>query len=98
MRKRVLVTVLFVLVAVIIGLLIGLYTSAELRDYLTLGAGTIACYAEPGQRWTFYEIDPAVVRIARDARYFTFLGDCPAESLNVAVGDARLREERGGRT
>lgn len=40
-----LVTVLFVLVAVIIGLLIGLYTSAELRDYLTLGAGTIALLA-----------------------------------------------------
>ena len=30
-----------------------------------LGAGTLACYARPGQRWTFYEIDPAVVRIAR---------------------------------
>ena len=28
------------------------------------------------QHWTFYEIDPAVERIARDARYFTYLGDC----------------------
>ena len=26
-----------------------------------LGAGTLACYARPGQSWTFYEIDPAVV-------------------------------------
>ena len=33
-----------------------------------LGAGALTCYARPGERWTFYEIDPAVVRIARDAR------------------------------
>ena len=38
-----------------------------------LGAGSLACYAEPGQHWTFYEIDPAVEKIARDPRYFTFL-------------------------
>src|SRR5262249_35180839 len=33
-----------------------------------LGAGTLAAYARPAQRWTFYEIDPAIGRIARDAR------------------------------
>jgi len=27
-----------------------------------LGVGTPSCYAEPGQHWTYYEIDPAVVR------------------------------------
>ena len=26
-----------------------------------LGAGTLGCYAGPGQDWTFYEIDPALV-------------------------------------
>jgi SAM-dependent methyltransferase len=56
-----------------------------------LGAGSLAAYAEPGQRWTFYEIDPAVVRVARDRRYFTFLEDCRATSLEVVLGDARLR-------
>jgi hypothetical protein len=56
-----------------------------------LGAGTLAAYAEPDQRWTFYEIDPAVVRIARDPGYFTFLPDCHAASLAVVLGDARLR-------
>jgi hypothetical protein len=56
-----------------------------------LGAGTLACYARPGQSWTFYEIDPAVSRIARDPRYFTYLRDCDAESTNVITGDARLR-------
>ena len=29
-----------------------------------LGAGTLACYAQPGQHWTFYEIDPVVAKIA----------------------------------
>jgi spermidine synthase len=54
-----------------------------------LGAGAIACYAEPGQDWTFYEIDPAVVAIARDPRYFTLLRDC-APDARVVLGDARL--------
>lgn len=56
-----------------------------------LGAGSMAAYAEPDERWTFYEIDPAVARIARDPRYFTFLTDCRAGSLDVVLGDARLR-------
>ena len=31
-----------------------------------LGTGSLAAYAQPGQRWTFYEIDPSVVRIANN--------------------------------
>ena len=54
-----------------------------------LGAGTLACYAQPGQRWRFYEIDPAVVRIARDAHDFTFLSRC-LPNAPVEIGDARL--------
>ena len=54
-----------------------------------LGVGTLAAYADPGQRWTFYEIDPAVERIARDTRYFTFLEHC-GERCRVVIGDARL--------
>lgn len=54
-----------------------------------LGSGALACYARHGQQFTFYEIDPAVERIARDPRYFTFLQDCP-EKVNVVLGDARL--------
>jgi hypothetical protein len=56
-----------------------------------LGAGTLASYAHPSQRWTFYEIDPAVERIARDPRCFTYLADCPAVSLAIVLGDARLK-------
>jgi len=54
-----------------------------------LGTGSLACYGEPGQRWTFYEIDPTVARVARDPRLFTFLRDCPPD-IDVVLGDARL--------
>ena len=54
-----------------------------------LGTGSIACYSKPGERWTFYEIDPTVERIARDPRLFTYLRVCPGES-DVILGDARL--------
>jgi hypothetical protein len=54
-----------------------------------LGAGSLACHGRPGERWTFYEIDPTVFRIARDPRYFTFLRDCPPQ-VHVILGDARL--------
>ncbi|MBE9555094.1 MAG: fused MFS/spermidine synthase [Proteobacteria bacterium] len=54
-----------------------------------LGTGAAACYARPGQDWTFFEIDPVVERIARDERFFTFLADCAPEA-RVVIGDARL--------
>ncbi len=56
-----------------------------------LGAGGMACYAQPYQKWTYYEIDPAVERVARDPSLFTFLHDCPAQTVEVVLGDARLR-------
>jgi hypothetical protein len=55
-----------------------------------LGTGTVACYGRRGERWTFYEIDPLVERIARDPRFFTYLRDCPPQ-VQVVLGDARLR-------
>ncbi len=54
-----------------------------------LGAGSVACYAHAGEHWTFFEINPAVVAIARNPALFTFLRDCPAKP-NVVLGDARL--------
>jgi hypothetical protein len=58
---------------------------------LGLGAGTLASYAQPHQRWTFYEIDPVIARIASDPRFFTYLRDCRAEATEIVLGDARLR-------
>jgi hypothetical protein len=54
-----------------------------------LGTGSLASFAQPEQPWTYFEIDPVVVKLARDERYFTFLRDSPAR-LNVVLGDARL--------
>jgi hypothetical protein len=54
-----------------------------------LGAGSVACYGKADQRWTFYEIDPTVLHIASNTRFFTFLRDCPPKPF-VILGDARL--------
>lgn len=54
-----------------------------------LGSGTLAAYSQAGEQWTFYEIDPGIVKIARTPRYFTYLRDSPAQ-VSVVLGDARL--------
>jgi len=54
-----------------------------------LGTGALACKGSPGQRFTFYEIDPLVEQIARDANLFTYLRDCPPQ-IQVVLGDARI--------
>jgi len=56
---------------------------------LGLGAGSIGCYAQPGQSWTYYEIDPVVVGIARNTSFFTFLHDCTPQA-RVTLGDGRI--------
>ena len=33
-----------------------------------LGTGSLACHRREGEQWTFFEIDPEVVRIARDPK------------------------------
>ena len=54
-----------------------------------LGAGSLACHRLGNEQWTFFEIDPDVVRIARDPRFFSFISSC-APGLPVVLGDARL--------
>ena len=54
-----------------------------------LGVGTLAAYGQPGQTFAFYEIDPAVVRIATDPRLFTYVGEAKAR-VRIVVGDGRL--------
>jgi SAM-dependent methyltransferase len=58
-----------------------------------LGAGSLAYYSQKGQKWTFYEIDPSVIRIAQDSRLFTFLRDAAGE-IDIVAGDGRLVLER----
>ncbi|WP_232495197.1 spermidine synthase [Novosphingobium kaempferiae] len=53
-----------------------------------LGTGSLACRSQPGQAWTFFEIDPVILRYSTE-RKFTFLGDCTPKA-RVVIGDARL--------
>jgi hypothetical protein len=54
-----------------------------------LGSGTLACAAEPGETWKFFEIDQSMVDTARDPKYFTYIQNC-APDLKPVIGDARL--------
>jgi hypothetical protein len=58
-----------------------------------LGTGTLAAYARPGDRVTFYEIDRLVRDVAFDPRYFTYAADARdrGASLRMELGDARIR-------
>ena len=54
-----------------------------------LGTGSMACHKREGERWTFFEIDPVVVRLASDEKNFRFLSVCgPVEK--IVSGDARI--------
>ncbi len=57
-----------------------------------LGSGTLACRHKPGQRWTIFEIDPAIVHYSRNGT-FTFLQTC-APDARIVLGDARLELEK----
>lgn len=59
-----------------------------------LGVGTLAAYGRPGDFYCFYEIDPAIAKVANDPRGpFTFLKNSPAE-IEIVLGDGRLSLER----
>jgi len=74
-----------------VGLALGnadaLYGAHPRIGVVGLGSGTLSCYARPNQAWTFFEIDPAMVQVAR--RRFTFLTQC-APQVRIVLGDARL--------
>jgi hypothetical protein len=58
-----------------------------------LGTGALCCYAHKGQSWTFYEIDPAVEKIACRSGWFSFWQDCievAGVKPQLVSGDARL--------
>lgn len=58
-----------------------------------LGVGTLAGYADAGVAMDFFEIDPAVIRIAKEPAYFTYLSDAaarPGASVRTFEGDGRL--------
>jgi hypothetical protein len=54
-----------------------------------LGAGSLACRARPADTVHYYEIDPAIIHIARDSGLFHFLSACRPD-VPIMLGDARL--------
>ncbi len=56
-----------------------------------LGTGTLAAYGEVSDRFRFYELDPAVIKVARTE--FGYLRATPAR-VDLVLGDARLNLER----
>jgi hypothetical protein len=54
-----------------------------------LGAGALACRAGPQDTVRYYEIDPAIVGMARAPHLFSFLRICRPD-MPIILGDARL--------
>ena len=84
-----------------VGDLVGALASTERlmqAGVVGLGAGAMASYVGQRQRWTFYEIDPAVTAIASNPKLFTYLSHCVAGQVELVLGDARmqLREATAG--
>ena len=78
------------------GIGVALRAAPEERGALRVGAiglgiGTVATYGRAGDSYTFYEINPLVVKLAQ--QQFTFLRDSPAK-IDIVLGDARLSLER----
>lgn len=59
-----------------------------------LGAGAVAAFTRPGDRLRFFEIDPAVLAIARDTGAFSYVGRCAKGAIDYRLGDARLTVAR----
>jgi hypothetical protein len=55
-----------------------------------LGTGSMAAHGKEGDKFYFYDIDPKIVKFAR--QYFTYLDKSPAKP-EVILGDARIKME-----
>ncbi|MBU6154999.1 MAG: fused MFS/spermidine synthase [Bdellovibrionales bacterium] len=57
-----------------------------------MGTGSLASYARAGEQWTIYELDPGIIAIAAEKKFFTFLSQSAAQGrLEIIPGDARLK-------
>ncbi len=60
---------------------------------LGLGSGAMACYTAPKRHFTFYEIDPEMVQVARSSQFFSYLEKCE-DNTKIIIGDGRLKIEK----
>jgi len=54
-----------------------------------LGTGSLSCQARPEDSVIYYELDPDVIRIARNPALFNFVSEC-RPNIPIVQGDARL--------
>ena len=81
-----------------VGAIVHRFRQVEPRGHIGmvgLGTGSVSCYALPGQKLTYYEIDRHVVEMMEAGTYFTYLNDAKKRGaiVNVVLGDARLQLE-----
>lgn len=82
-----------------IGQVMGWFTKHDRTPNLAvigLGTGTMASHCETGQLLHYYDIDPAVVKIAQDPKFFTYVPNARERGVNVEMilGDARIAMEK----
>lgn len=58
-----------------------------------LGIGTMACQFRPEDQLKIIEIDEQVIQLAKAARLFTYLRDCPPK-IDIIKNDGRLAVEK----
>jgi hypothetical protein len=68
---------------------------AAAKTHLTVGAvglgtGSVAAYDRPGDAFTFFEIDPLVLKVSTDPANFTYVTRCARSPVGYRLGDARL--------
>ena len=55
-----------------------------------LGTGAMASYKRAADTMVYFEIDPAVDRMARNPALYNFISDCAEGPIETVLGDARL--------
>jgi hypothetical protein len=55
-----------------------------------LGTGSVAAFTRAGDTLRFFEIDPLVIKVATNPKYFTYTTACARGVVSYALGDARL--------
>jgi spermidine synthase len=78
-------------------LMTGPGSDAQSIGVIGLGAGALASYLEPGQKMTFFEIDPAVVELAENRDLFTLTSAARGE-VHFVAGDGRLTIQQSEET
>ncbi|MCE3289810.1 MAG: putative spermine/spermidine synthase protein [Caulobacter sp.] len=59
-----------------------------------LGTGAVSAYVRPGDRMTFFEIDPHVIETSSDPKVFSYTTQCAKGPVDYVLGDARLTLEK----